>query len=118
MNHDHDVGASRKGLAVAGLLIASIAIICVMDKGVHPKALREGCGLVCAGVVDKNFDIDNVRQLSHGALQWFLSAVCRHYNRDTFAVDHGLASWLDTFLPLEVWNLTHRKAMLSGAETK
>ena len=37
MNHDHDVGAGGKSLAVAGLLVASIAVIGVVDEGPHAK---------------------------------------------------------------------------------
>src|SRR6202140_3503 len=51
VEHDDDVGARREGLAVAGLLVASVAIIAVVLEDVQAKAAGKIHSLVGAGIV-------------------------------------------------------------------
>ena len=55
-----------ESLAIAGLLVAPVAVIGVVDEGLHTEALRELGGAILARIVDENFDIDDVGQFIHG----------------------------------------------------
>ena len=89
MDHDHDVGAGGEGFAIAGLLIAAVSVVGIVDEGLHAEAAGKRGGLVFAGVVDKDLDIDDVGEFAHGLFQGLFGVVCRHDDRDSFSVDHG-----------------------------
>ena len=88
MHHDHDVGAGRERFAIAGLLVAPIAVVGVVDKGLHAERPRKLGGLVLAGVVNQDFDVDHVGEFAHGLFKGFLGVVGRHDDRDSLAVNH------------------------------
>ncbi len=98
MNHDDDVGAGGERFAIAGLLIAAVAVIGVVDEGLHAELFGESGGLVLAGVVDEDLDVDDVGQFAHGLFQGLFGVVGRHDDRDSFSVDHCVTS-IPFYLP-------------------
>ena len=92
MQHDDYIGAGGESFAIAGLLIAAIAVIAVVLEDLQAEAAREIDSLVGAVIIHEDADIDQVGQLSDGDLEGLLRVVSGHYYRYAFAVDHGL--WL------------------------
>ncbi len=92
MDHNHDVSARGKSLAVAGLLIAAISVIGVVDEGLHTQLPGERGGLVLAGIVDENLDVHNIGQFPHCLFQGLFGVVGRHHDRNPLSVDHGFNS--------------------------
>ena len=90
MHHHHDISAGGKGLAVAGLLIAPIAVVGVVNKSFYAETPREGRGLVLAGVIHKNLDVHQIGQIPHSLFQSLFRIVCRHDYRNALSVDHWL----------------------------
>ena len=56
MDHDNDVGSGIEGFAITRLLIAPIAVIFVMDKGVNAELFGEMGGVVVARIVDEDLE--------------------------------------------------------------
>ena len=56
MQHDHDVGARAEGFAIAGLLVAAVPVIAVMNVHLEPKLARHMDGRVGTSVVYNNDD--------------------------------------------------------------
>ena len=54
MEHDDDVGAGGQGFAIAGLLIAAIAVVAVVQEDMEAETLRQSDGAVLAVVVHKD----------------------------------------------------------------
>ena len=92
MHHDHDVCARGESLAIAGLLVAAIAVIGIVDKGQHAEPAGESGGPVLAGVIDKDLDVDHVGQFAHRLFQSQFGVVGGHHNRNSLSVDHGFSS--------------------------
>ncbi len=66
MHHDDHIRARGQGLAVAGLLVASVAIILVMHEQLQPQLVGNFDGAVGAVIVHENADIDQLWQFRHG----------------------------------------------------
>src|ERR1700723_1493544 len=92
MDHDNDIGTCFEGFSIAGLLVAAIAVVGIMDKGLDSKLVGEERGVVAAGVVDENLDINAAGQTLHSLLQRSLSVVGRHDDRYAFSIDHRVTS--------------------------
>ena len=88
MKHDDDVGAGGQSLAIAGLLVASVAVVAVVLEDIQAQLPGEIDGVVGTVVVHQNADVDQVGQFSHRDLQSFLRVVSGHDDRDALAVDH------------------------------
>jgi hypothetical protein len=88
MKHDDNVGAGVQSFAIAGLLIASVAVVAVVLEDVQAKAMRDIHGLIGAVVVNQNADVHQVGQFPHCSLKSLLRVVSGHNDCDAFAVDH------------------------------
>src|SRR5690606_11534086 len=74
---------------IAGLLIAAVAAIAVMEEGLDPQAARHFHGRIGALVVDQDHTVDDVvRQLLVGSFERHGGVVCRHHDADAVALDH------------------------------
>src|SRR5439155_11917644 len=60
MQHDDHVGALGESLAVAGHLVASVAVVAIVLEDVQAKAAAQVDGLVGTVVVDEDADVDEV----------------------------------------------------------
>jgi hypothetical protein len=81
-------GTGGEGLPVAGLLVASVAVIGIMDKGLDAKLFREDCGIVVAGIIDKDLDVHCIGRFADGIFQCSFCIVGGHHDCDTLSVDH------------------------------
>jgi len=63
VQHDDDVGAAPERLRVAGLLVAAVAAVAVVDQRVDAEAARDLGGLVLAGVVGEDQVVDEDTEL-------------------------------------------------------
>ena len=88
VEHDDDIGASGQSFAVAGLLVASVAVVAVVLKDEEAEAAAEIDGMVGTVIVDQDADVDQARQFIDGDLQSLLRIVGGHDDRDALAVDH------------------------------
>ncbi len=59
MDHDNDVRSRFESLAIAGLLVASIAVVLVMDKSLDAELFGEVRGVVVTEIVDQNLDVND-----------------------------------------------------------
>src|ERR1019366_3132550 len=75
MDHDDDVGAGGQCFAVAGLLIAAIAVVAVVDKRLQTEPVRDFESAIGTVVVDQNADIDQVGQVPNRRFQRLLRVV-------------------------------------------
>ena len=89
MHHDDDIGAGGQRLAIAGLLVAAVAVVFVVDEDQQAKLLGELDRLVLAVVVDQDASIHQVGNLPHRRFQRHLGVVGRHHHGYAFSVDHG-----------------------------
>jgi len=89
VDHDDDVGAGGQGFAIAGLLVASVAVVAVVDEILETEFLRHFHGAVFAVVVDEDAGVDDFGQLADGLLKSFLRVVGGEDDRDALGVDHG-----------------------------
>ncbi len=90
VKHDDYIGARGEGFAVAGLLIASIAVVAVVLEYEQAHAASQIDGAVGAVVVHQNADVHKFRQFSHRDFEGLLRVVGGHYDRDALGVDHGV----------------------------
>ena len=88
MQHDDDVGAGGQCLAIAGLLVAAVAIVAVVLEDEETKTAGEFDGVVGAAIIHKNADVDQVGHFSDRGLESFLRIVGGHDDRDALAVNH------------------------------
>ena len=88
MHHDDDVRARGQGLAIAGLLVASVAIILVVHEELQSQLLGNLDRAVGAVIVHQNADVDQFRQFRHGRRQRLLRVIGREHHGDAFPVDH------------------------------
>src|ERR1019366_5467680 len=56
MDHDDDVGAGGQSFAVAGLLIAAIAVVAIVNEGLQAEPVRDFEGAIGTVIVDENAD--------------------------------------------------------------
>ena len=89
VHHDDHIGASGQRLAIAGLLVAPVAIISIVNEDLKTQLLRYLDGAVRAVVVDKDTDIHKLGKLADRSFQGLLRVVSGHDNRNTSAVDHS-----------------------------
>jgi len=92
VDHDDDVCAGGESFAIAGLLVATIAVVVVVHKGLHAEPSGKLRGLVFGGVVNEDFDVYDIGQFANGFLEGFLGVIGRHDDRNPFSVDHDLGS--------------------------
>src|SRR5207248_9974718 len=89
VDHYYDGGARRERLAIAGLLVASVAVIANVYEGLQAQAVRHLHGQVSAQVIYQDLDVDRITQFRDGALERLLRVVSGHDDRDPLALDHG-----------------------------
>ena len=75
MHHDDHVGAGGQSFAIAGLLIAAIAVVAIMGERLQAEPVRDFEGAIGAVVVDENANVDQVGQLPHRRFQCFFRVV-------------------------------------------
>ena len=88
MHHDDHVSARGQGLAIAGLLVASVAIVLVMHKELQSQSLGNFHGAVGAVIVHQNADVHQFGQFRDGRCQGLLRVIRGQHDGDTFPVDH------------------------------
>ena len=64
MQHDDDVGAGGQGFAIAGLLVAPVAVVAVVLEDVQAQAAGEINGAVGAVIIDQDADVDQFGQFA------------------------------------------------------
>ena len=90
MHHDHDVGVHSQGLAIAGLLIATITEIGFVLKSGESQPARQLHRLVRAVVIhQQNFVNDALRDVVISLLQRLGCVVSRHDDDKFLSVQHG-----------------------------
>ena len=89
MHHDNDVGAGGESLTVAGLLVASVTVVIVVNEHVQPQLLGDFDGAIGAVIVHQDADIHQIRKLADGGFQRLLGVICGHDDGNPFAVDHS-----------------------------
>src|SRR5690242_19984993 len=90
VHHDDHIGARVQSFAVAGLLVAPVSVIAVVDVGVETQAVRDLQRLVSAVVIHQNADVHQVGQFTDGLLQGLLRVVRGQHHTDALAVDHRI----------------------------
>ena len=71
MKHDHDVGSRGQGFAIAGLLVASVAVVAVVLEDIEAEAPAEINGVVGTVIVNQDADIDELGSSSTVAWRVF-----------------------------------------------
>src|SRR5215469_17811385 len=88
MQHDHDIGALGQGFGVAGLLVAPVAVVLVVNKMHQPEFAGHFDGPVGAEVVHQDSNVDNVGKFVDRNTQRLLGVVGGHDHCNALAVDH------------------------------
>ncbi len=92
VDHDDNIGAGGQSFPVAGLLIAAITVVAVVDEGLQAEAVRDFEGAIGTVIVDENADIDQVGQFPYRRFQRFFRVVSGEHHGNAFAVDHAVLS--------------------------
>src|SRR5579863_6182237 len=92
MKHDDDIGAGGQGFAIAGLLVASVAVVAVVLENVEAETAGQVDGVVAAVVVHQDTDIHQVGNFFHRGLESLRRVVRGHDDCDAFAVNHLLTT--------------------------
>jgi len=91
--HDHDVGFGVQGLGVAGLLVAAVAHVALVQKTANPQPPGHLQSLVMGGVVHQQDLVHYVRgDILIGALQGSSGVIGGHDYQDSFSQQHSFPS--------------------------
>ena len=66
MHHDDHVGAFGEGLAIAGLLVAAVAVVAVVHEHAQAEAARDLDGSIGTVVIHQDADVNQLGELADG----------------------------------------------------
>src|SRR5215472_15437313 len=89
MYHHHDFRTGGKCLAIAGLLVSTVAIVAIMDESLNAELLSKRRRVVAAGIIDQNLDVDGFGQFADRPFERFCGVIRWHDHCDPFAVNHS-----------------------------
>jgi len=78
-----------QGLAITGLLVASITVVAVVDVDVQPEFACQSHGAVPAAIVHQNPSVDTFGNLGNRSTKGPLRIVGGQHDGDVLAMQHA-----------------------------